>query len=222
MSINSTSSIEDRLRRIEDSLSKITDAMDQAPSLNSIATDTVDEMFSDAKRQGVDVDERFKNAIALLGRLSDPNVSGALNGLLDFVEQAPGLISIAADSIDEGIQDINSGTIKMDDRIATGKQLLMRLSDPAMAQKIDGLLNLADQAPSLVSIAVDSIDEVMGTGENITFLKETADAILRAKNESPATVGGLWGTLRAFRDPDRQKALGFIMNALKNIGKNIK
>jgi len=226
MSSENSMSIEERLDRIESSLARIASAIDQAPDLISIATDSVDEFVVKASRNGADVDQRIKDSLALIGRLSDPNISGALNGLLDFVEQAPGLISIAADSFDEQVSIVNSGPVKLNDRITAGGKLLLRLSDPAMTDKIEGLLALADQAPGLISITVDTMDELMKSGalldpDNMAFFKDAFSAIVDAKNETPARVGGFFGTLKAFRDSDRQKALGFFMNVIKKIGQKI-
>ena len=44
---------------------------------------------------------------------------------------------------------------------------------------------------------------------------------MHAQQEPPAKVGGVFGLLRALNDPDRQKALGFLMNLLKHLGKTM-
>jgi len=229
-----SSSIEARLERIERSLEKITSNIDQAPSMMSIAADSVDELLSNAKNDGKDIDSRIKDGLHLLGRLSDPKVNASLNGLIDLLEQSPGLVSMAADSMDEVIAQSNSGPIRLDDRIRGITHVLNKLSDPVMVDKLDNLLELADQAPGLVSMTVDSIDEFMQRNpylvedtlsflkqENLIFLKQAGDALTEAQSQQPAKVGGIFGLLRTLKDPDRQNALGFLMNVLKNLGKKI-
>jgi uncharacterized protein YjgD (DUF1641 family) len=57
--------------------------------------------------------------------------------------------------------------------------------------------------------------------DNLIFLKNVGDAMTEAQNQEPAKIGGVFGILRALKDPGRQKALGFLMNVLKNLGNKI-
>jgi len=226
MKTASTTSIEDRLAGIEASLSKLTAGLNQAPTMLSIATDSVDELLSKANQNGTDVDQRIQNGLQLLGRLSDPKVSTALNNLLDMVDKAPGLVSMVADAADEQIAKANQGNISLEDRIAGMTKLLGKISDPSMVEKVENLIKLTDQGPGLMAMMVDSMDEFMAKNsmldpQNLTFLKQSGEALTQAINEPPAKVGGLFGLLRSLKDPDRQKALGLLMNVLKNLGNKL-
>ncbi|MEE9438939.1 MAG: DUF1641 domain-containing protein [Saprospiraceae bacterium] len=234
MVTESTMTVEERLTRIEQSIEKLANGIDQAPMMMSIATDSIDELLRNAKDNGTNIDDRLKSGLHLLGRLSDPKVNGALNNLLDAVEQGPGLVSIIADTVDETMKSANTGTVRMDDRIKGITHLLNKLSDPTMVDKVDSLLKLSDQAPGLVAMTMDSVDAFMmrygedfkaATAfmgqENLIFLKNAAESFTEAQKQPPAKVGGIFGMLRTLKDPSRQKSLGFLMNVLKNLGNKL-
>lgn len=228
METEQLTSIEERLERIEKSIAQLTQGISQAPVMMSMATDSVDEWVSNAKSHGVNVDDRIKGGLQLLGRLSDPQMQKALNGMLDFVEQSPGLISMFADSVDESMREANRGSVRIDDRVKGVTHLLNKLSDPVMIEKMDGLIKLSDQVPGLVSMLVDSTDEIMKKGqvwldpENLNVVHRAFEALSEAHEQEPAKVGGFFGTIKVFGDKDRQKALGFVMNVIKNYGKKMK
>ncbi len=226
MATDNTSGIEERLERIEKSLAAITEGLHQAPTMVSMATDSIDEMVREAKSKGIYVDERLKNGLQILSRLSDPQVHDSLNSLIDLVEMSPGLISIMADSVDEEMGKANSGPVRVDERIQGLAHLLMKLSNPEMINQLDGLLKLSHQAPGMIAMMVDSLDNFMKDNTaldpaNFVFIKNAAESLTEAQSQEPAKVGGFFGTIRTLRDPDRQRALGFIMNFLKNLGKKI-
>jgi uncharacterized protein YjgD (DUF1641 family) len=106
--------------------------------------------------------------------------------------------------------------------------LMNQLSDPDMVKKIESLLKLADQAPGLIAMTTDAIDEIMKKGqvwlnpENLYVMHRAMEALSEAHEQEPAKVGGFFGTLKVFKDKDRQKALGFVMNVIKNYGNKMK
>lgn len=229
-----TGSIESRLDRIEHMLEKMTSTMEQAPSMISIAADSVDEMISSSNSSEVSFEDRMANGLHLLNRLSDPKINNALNGLLDAMEQGPGLISMVMDSADESIKSLNDGPVKLDERIMSVTHLVNKISEPQMVDKVEALISFAEQGPGLAAMAMDSLDAFMeryGNDwkesisfldvENLKFLKKTGEALTEAQAQPPAKVGGIFGMLSAIKDPDRQRALGFLMNVLKNLGNKI-
>ncbi len=226
--------VEERLNRIENAILKLSDGLNQAPQLVSIATDSVDDMILHAKHNGVDVDGRLKDGLKLLGRLSDPKVSKALNGLLDFLEQSPGLVSMGIDTVDETIAQSNNGSVRLDDRIKTMTKLLNKITDPEIGEKIDSLMKFAEEGPGLMAMAIDTADDFMDrhgeefrasmefmNKENLLFLRKVAQAFTEAQSQTPAKVGGIFGMMRVLKDAHRQKSLGFLMNVLKNLGMKI-
>lgn len=226
MATDNSASIEARLERIEKSLATITEGLHQAPTMVSMATDSLDEMVRDARKRGVYLDERLKNGLQLLSRLSDPHIHEAMNSFLDVVERGPGMVSMLADTVDDAMHKANKGSVTVDDRIKGMTNLLSRLSEPEMMDKLNGLIELSNRAPGLAAMTIDSLDEFMRDNTildpaNFVFVKKAAEALTEAQAEEPAKVGGFFGTIRTFSDSDRQRALGFVMNFLKNLGKKL-
>ena len=229
-----TLSVEDRLTRIERSLEQIASGMSQAPVMLSMATDSLDEYLGTAKQEGIHVEDRLKDTLHLLGRLSDPKINQSLHALLDTLEQAPELVSMIMDTVDEVIGQSNQGSVRLDDRIKGLGHLFNKLSDPEMVDRLNGLIKISEQAPGLMALTVDSIDAFMLRYEqefrdslsflhrdNLYFLKNVGEAVTEAQNQPPTKVGGIFGLLRALNDSGRQKALGFLMNVLKNLGNKL-
>lgn len=226
-------SLENRLERIEKALDKIASGIDQGPSMVGIATDSVDEWLNESKSDGVDIPSRMRSGYELMLRLSDPNINRSIHQLLDTVEQAPGLISMMADSADDQIRILNNGPIGISERMETLVRLTDEITKPSMASRIEDLLILSDQLPGLVAMGVDSVDQFMSAHgqdiadalsfldqENLLFLKNAGEAFTQAQ-EQPTEKMGLFALVRALRDPDRQQAMGFLMNVLKNLGKTL-
>ena len=225
--IDQEKSLEQRLTRIEQKLDRLTSVIDEAPVMMSMATDSVDELMTQERNKGVDVDKRIRDGLHLLGRLSEPEVNRALHGLVDFVEEAPGLLSMAADSVDEEIRRGNQGPVRLDDRLAGIQHLLNKLTDPEMVQKLDGAMKLAEQAPGLTAMMVDSADEFMRNHAalvdpvNIEFLKKVSDSLSEAQREPTKRIKGIFGFYKAINNSDNQKALGLLLNVLKKLGQKI-
>lgn len=150
----------------------------------------------------------------------------SLNGLM---QQGPGLIAMAGDMADEAYQKASEKGINIEERLGVALQLAEKFTNSSMLEKVDGLAKLADQMPGLVAMTMDMVDEQMRVAMNNGFdakaLADTATAanraLTKAKAEEPAKIGGIFGLMRALKDPDRQKGLGFLMNFLKHFGKNI-
>ncbi|MEM2070800.1 MAG: DUF1641 domain-containing protein, partial [Archaeoglobaceae archaeon] len=64
----------------------------------------------------------------------------------------------------------------------------------------------------LLSLAV-SVDD-----ETIKFVEKLVDAFKKSKDFKPT---GITGALKALRDPDVQKALGFLLEFAKNLGNKL-
>lgn len=225
MATNKSISIEERLDRIEKTLNTIAAGVSQAPVMLSMATDSIDEMVGNARNDGIYLDERIQNGLHLLKRLSDPPINKAINGLIDTLEQGPGLISMFMDIADDSARSINEGSVKLQDRIDGVTKLLEKVSHPSTIGNLEKLLELSEQGPGLMSMAIDTLDDVMKNSksldpDNLAFIKNVGEALTESVSE-PAPKLGIFGLLKALRDPDRQKALGFLMNILKKLGNKL-
>ncbi len=218
-----------RLDTIEAAVGNLATIMHQGPGLVAMASDMVDEGYRRADAQGINIDERLKTALALAERLTAPQMVEKLNGVLTLADQAPGLAAMTADMVDEAYRRADASGISIDDRLGVALELAEKLTAPAMLEKLNGLLTLTDQLPGLAAMTLDIVDDTMRTAIQNGFdpqglLKwagQAGMAMVHAQQEPPAKVGGVFGLLRALNDPDRQKALGFLMNLLKHLGKTM-
>jgi uncharacterized protein YjgD (DUF1641 family) len=216
----------DRLDEIERNLADLSDTMKQLPSMVSIAADTFDEQVKRIDETGVGLDERLSSLSKLLERLSSPGVTEKLTSMLDLVEQGPGLVSMAADTLDASVANLHGRGIDVSERLSKGSELVLKLTDPEVADKLDGLITMAKQAPGLIAMIVDSLDDTLkGTNlmgpENMALLTNVMNANQYART-TPSGKVGLFKMLKMMKDPDIQRANGFLINFLKAFGKGIK
>jgi len=218
-----------RIDTLENAVEKLTSVMEQGPGMVSMVTDMADEGYRNAAKKGIDIEQRLNNALSLAEKLTAPAMMEKLEGLLKFADQAPGLISMTMDMVDEGYKRSAQNGVYIEERMGNALAMAEKLTAPAMVEKLDGLLTLADQAPGLISMMVDSFDEQMrrmDVGsidiEGLMELgKEATSAFAKAKDMPDAKVGGIFSMLRTMRDPDRQKAIGFLMNIAKAYGQQM-
>lgn len=163
----------------------------------------------------------------LLARLD--TVEEAVKGLEQTMQQGPGMVAMVADMADEAYRSADANGVSIDDRLKNALTLAEQLTHPDMVQKLNDLVSLTNQLPGIVAMAVDTVDEGMRTARDNGLEPETlvdwagqfGRAMREAKNE-PVSKVGLLGMIRALNDPDRQKALGFSLNFLKHLGKQMK
>lgn len=218
-----------RLDTLDGAVESLNTVMQQGPGLLAMGSDMVDEAYREADAKGVSIDERLKNALAIAEKLTAPAMVEKLDGLMETLDRLPGLVAMQADIVDEAYRSADARGVNIDERLKAGLDMAKKLTAPAMVEKLNGLIDSANQMPGIIAMAVDSIDETMRHANESGFdpkaLAETASsanhALTKAKAEPPAKVGGIFGILRVLKDPDRQKGLGFLMNFLKHFGKNL-
>lgn len=173
-------------------------------------------------------EERTLKAIEhLLARLD--TLEKAVEDLNLLMRQGPGLVAMATDAVDEIYSKSDEQGASIETRIRNGLEMAGKLTAPGMPEKLDQLLTFSEQLPGLVAMAADSADEMMkkaiAHGFDPQALISVAGAANRALTaaaaEPPARTGGIFGLLRALKDPDRQRGLGFMLNFLRHFGKNI-
>lgn len=161
-----------KVEGIERRLEALDPVMEQAPGMISVATDTLDDMYALMHRSGVDMEERVKQALVLLERLSQPKVMNSLNNLLDnldllegLVLQAPGMTALMVDTVDDlignaAVNGVNleiiarNGMKTVQDSLAAVEKarkekppgvfgMLRSLSDPDVQRALNVALSLA-------------------------------------------------------------------------------
>lgn len=153
----------DRLDSIEETVDKLTTAVEHAPAFVSMATDTVDDAYRQAAEQGIDLDERIRLALSLAERMTTPEMVEQLDRFLTLVEQAPGLAAMVTDTVDDAYRTAQANGINIDERLRMSLALVEKLTTPEMIERLDRLVALADQAPGLISMVTDTIDDAYMT-----------------------------------------------------------
>ncbi len=179
-------------------------------------------------QQRLSEEETLHSIHRLLDRID--TLEKAVEKLTILMSQGPGLLSMAADTIDESYRQAAQNGIDLEQRMGVALQMAEKLTAPEMLEKLDGLLNLANLGPGLIAMLIDSVDEEMrkahSSGMDVNQLKEYGKligiALSSAKAMPESKVSGIFGLLRALKDPDRQRAMGFFMNFTKAFGSNIK
>jgi len=63
--------------------------------LTSIAVDSIDGIARTATQNGVDIDERMRNALSIAEKLTSTDMTQKLDNLFNIVSESSGLISMA-------------------------------------------------------------------------------------------------------------------------------
>ncbi|MDA0242461.1 MAG: DUF1641 domain-containing protein [Chloroflexi bacterium] len=243
----------DRLDRLEQTVSRLADAVEQAPAYIAMAGDMVDGLANTAVQRGISLDERLQTTLALAERLTSPEMTTRLNQLLDLAESAPSYTAMLADMADDAL---NGADIEM--RLKSALALADRLTTPAMTARLNQLLDLTDQAPHLLAMLGDMADDTFrqaqAQGLNLEMLARKglhasvkfseliespefdimlesgildpqavtvvgkAGRALANSSQQPMEPIGLWGLLGALRNPEMQKALGFLVRFGQQFG----
>ena len=173
-------------------------------------------------------DERTLIAIErLLGRME--TLEKAVENLAGLAAQGPGMMAMLGDMADEAYREADEQGVNLEERLRVAYQMAEKLTHPSMLEKVDQVLQLSDQLPGLVAMTIDSVDEGMQRAVDNGFdpktLLEVASAtntaLTKANAEPPTPVGGIFSLLRALKDPDRQKAMGFLMSFLQHFGRQL-
>lgn len=228
---NTAQSIDRLLNRIdtlEKALENLTTIMQQGPGLMAMTMDMVDDGYKKASEKGVSIENRLNAALQIAEKLTAPEMVAKLDNLLTLADQAPGIMAMTMDMVDEGYRKAGERGISIENRIGTALEMSEKLTAPEMVQKLDGLLTLADQAPGIAAMVMDTFDEEMRKVKDMGIdaqlldtAKLAAKSLSEAKAEPIEKVGGIFGLMRALKDPDRQKAVGFLMQFAKKFGQKI-
>jgi uncharacterized protein YjgD (DUF1641 family) len=187
----------DKVESLERRLTQYETMAAQAPGLLAMFTDTVDEFYKSASASGVDVEQRVRSVLVLLEKLSQPEVISSLTTLTqrlpmlaDGLEQAPGLIAMAVDTLDELYAEAKRHGVDLETFLQSGISALKILLE-------SGVLH-----PQAI--------EVVGNA---------GYALVESQKDSGRV--GLFGLLRLLGDPDIQRASGFLVAFAKHFGQRL-
>ena len=205
-----------RVDALTTALESVMPLAQQAPNVIAGITDAADEAYARAAASGVDLDARLHDLMGLAEKLTEPRTMAVLSGLLDRVDQlekllvladqAPAFMAMMVDSLDEMAERARSKGIDFEQAVAGGAGAAVRLGSmmgPAELDALEGLLRSGVLQPETVRL-------VGGLGEALTS---------SASTEVPRV--GPFGLLRALRDPDAQRALGFAAVFARQLGRRL-
>ena len=172
-------------------------------------------------------------------------VEEAVSGLAKVMHQGPGMAAMVADMADEAYRRTDANGINIETHLKGALEIAEKLTAPAMVDKLNNLLTITDQLPGLIAMTADMADEAYRQADNRgvsieqrlgvalelaekltepTMVNKLSGALAFA-DQLPGLIAptkvGVFGMLTALRDPDRQKALGFSLNFLKHLGKQL-
>ncbi len=191
--------IEARLERIEQTLEPLTKATAAAPALTSTAVDIID----DWAQQVDDLDARVRSMSELLERLTRPEALAPLMAFVEMTEQAKPAVATFTDIFDEMMARAAADGMEVERLVESTKNALLRLAQLATAREVQALLDSGMLDPATLS--------TLGLAA-----RAVADA-----SEQPAKRVGMFGALRAARQPSVQRALGFLITVAENLGENL-
>ena len=184
----------DRLEDLEKNVSTVASTMGQGTGLVAMTGDIVDETYRKAAESGVDLEERLTVGMGLLNRLTEPATAKRLEDLLVLSEQLPGMVAMVGDIVDDAYQSAAQSGID-----------------------IEGFARQGAKAATQLGSMMDS---GMLDDETIASLGNTAQALKDSQQMPPQKLGTM-GLMRAMRDPDVQKTMGYLVNFAKAFGQRI-
>lgn len=163
-----------KIEKIEQAINRLEDVVMSAPGMVSMAADTFDDVYREVSEQGIQLEERARVGASLLMRLTDPSTAGHLENLLDRVEtlsatleQAPNMVSMAADTVDNIISAAAANGIDVEQRLRISLELLERLTEPKTAATLTTLMDnmdkleaMLEQGPGVIAMALDTVDDM--------------------------------------------------------------
>lgn len=171
-------------------------------------------------------------AEALGERLSDPRVAASLTILLDHADLLAVLVTgldalvsrgdTIADSLADGVAELRTaGEQTQADRAQlAGAARQLKALTPAVLDKLPLMESLLNGLPVLESLVSSDLADPRLIGISGTV----ARAVVRGAEDAataPVPATGIRALLRALKDPDIARALGFVLSIAKALGKDL-
>ena len=204
----------DRLDRLE----ALASMADQLPDAAMVAADSLDDALTRAAERGVVVDERAREGLMLLEKMTEPETAAALGAVLDrseHLERLSALAEDAPDAIATVVDILDTEYARAAERGYDPEQILRR-SFNALGQLGD--LFQSDEFEALLESGVLDPEALQAVGSLGSALVDTQKEARRG--ETPQR--GFFGLLGALRDDDVQRAIGFITTFAKKFGQNLR
>ena len=193
-----------------DKLEPLVEAAAELPGLSAAVVDIIDAWAGEQAAQGVDLDTRLRGVARLALRLSDPDVLAIaekalsrvdqLNEALDTLDMLPGVVATASDIFDEVARAAAREGVELG---SFGHHLFT--AGLKMARTIQNV----------------DLDLFFETGpfspESLVVVGQLGRTLVDIRREEPGKVG-VWGAMKATRDPDVQRATDFGVRFARRFG----
>ena len=194
----------DRIESLEQTVNTLADLVTQGPGMAAMVGDMVDETVRSAAARGVDIEARLRAGLAVAEKLTAPDMVAKLDQLLAFANEAPGLVAMVGDMVDE-----TAVTLDLESRLKMGLQIAEKATQPANLAQLGEMFEVLLEAES-----------GMLSPDAVRTLGSMAQSMVAAKAD-PRPKVGLLALLRSLNDPDIQNALGFLLNFGKRFGRSL-
>jgi hypothetical protein len=152
---------------------------------------------------------------ALRARLDDPKVAAALSLLLDNAET----VALGAVMVDGLLRRADTISANIEGSLKDAKTIGDSFSYLAAPTK-----RLAYDAPRIADAADALLESGMLSREVVNLLGALAGALVTGANEAKkngTTVAGIFPALKALKDPDVARGLGFLIEVSRALGRII-
>lgn len=200
-----------------DQLNELADLAEQVPAAATVTVDTIDEALTRAADRGVVVDERAREGLKLLEKLTEPATAAALERVLDrsdqleqlsdLAENAPDAIATVVDILDAEYAAAAAEGYDPERTLRQAFGGLSRLGTLFQTDEFEALLDSGVLDPEALQV-------VGGLGSALVDTQKEA-----RRGDTPSQ--GIFGLLGALRDPDVQRAVGFITTFARKFGRNL-
>ena len=204
-----------QLDRMADQLGQVTE---NAPNLLATLVDLADSVSRSASQQGIDLEERGKGLLQLLVQFTNPATLEAANRLVaelpvlaKAAQEAPNLLAIVMDVLDEFTQKLKTEDIDVEKSLRQGLHAALWLGERISETELDRLGTLL-RSDVLDENAVETV-AMAGTA-----LAKCQDG--SCDLDAPQRVG-VFGLLAALRDPNVQRFAGFALRFSKCFGNSL-
>lgn len=188
------------------------------PNLIAMATDFLDAICRQASQEGIDLEQRATKLFKLFGRFTEPenirNIEKLISRLPQLeagsalLDDLPGLAATVVDVFDEWATQLKDDGIDLEQSIRQGLHAILYLGGQIRREELDriGFLVKSDV------LAEHSVETVGIAGAALANCSRGT-----CEHPVPQRVG-LFGMLKAMRDPNTQRALSFGLQFAKCFG----
>lgn len=197
-----------RLDRIEARLESVESLTHQIPAGLAMVTDTADSLVS--KFGEGELVDRLGAAVKALETLTRPEVLGLLQVAAEQAPTAPGMVAMVVDTLDGMADQIAATGIPLHERVEILLRAAERLSSPAALEVLTVTTQRLVEIKALLESGVLAPESVQ--------VVSLAGKALVASRQCECGPVGPWGALTALKEPEIQRALGFMVAFARQFG----